>query len=80
MSEENISQEFSLKDVDETKNLIEEINQNELMSKEHKKVYRVLNYIEQLFFLISTVNGYVFIFAFASLVNIPKRITTYAMG
>ena len=51
MSEENISQEFSLKDVDETKKLIEEINQNELMSKEHKKVYRVLNYIEQLFFL-----------------------------
>ena len=80
MSEENISQEFSLKDVDETKKLIEEINQNELMSKEHKKVYRVLNYIEQLFILISTVNGYVFIFAFASLVNIPKRITTYAMG
>ena len=80
MSEENISQEFSLKDVDETKKLIEEITQNELMSKEHKKVYRVLNYIEQLFILISTVNGYVFIFAFASLVNIPKRITTYAMG
>ena len=80
MSEENISQEFSLKDVDETKKLIEGINQNELMSKEHKKVYRVLNYIEQLFILISTVNGYVFIFAFASLVNIPKRITTYAMG
>ena len=80
MSEENISQEFSLKDVDETKKLIEEINQNELMSKEHKKVYRVLNYIEQLFILISTVNRYVFLFAFASLVNIPKRITTYAMG
>ena len=81
MSEENISQEFSLKDVDETKKLIEEINQNELMSKEHKKDYRVLNYIEQLFFfLISTVNGYVFIFAFASLVNIPKGITTYAIG
>ena len=32
------------------------------------------------FFLISTVNGYVFIFAFASLVNIPKGITTYAIG
>ena len=79
MSEENISQEFSLKDVDETKKLIEEINQNELMSKEHKKVYRVLNYIEQLFILISTVNGYVFIFAFASLVNIPKGITTDAI-
>ena len=80
MSEENISQEFSLKDVDETKKLIEEINQNEIMSKEHKKVYIVLNCIEQLLILISTVNGCVFIFAFASLVNIPKGITTYAIG
>ena len=35
MSEENISQEFILKDVDETKKLIEEINENEIMSKEH---------------------------------------------
>ena len=36
MSEENISQEFRLKNIDETKNyFIEEINQNELMSKEY---------------------------------------------
>ena len=46
MSEENISQEFRLKNIDETRNyLIEEINQNELISKKPKKVYRVLNYI-----------------------------------
>ena len=39
MSEENISQEFILKNIDETRNyLIEEINQNELKSKKHKKV------------------------------------------
>ena len=45
MSEENISQEFSLKNIDERRNyLIEEINQNELISKKCKKVYRVLNY------------------------------------
>ena len=44
MSEENISQEFRLKKIDETRNyLIEEINQNELMSRKYKKVYRVLN-------------------------------------
>ena len=43
MSEENISQEFRLKNTDETKNnLIEEINWNELMSKKYRKVYRVL--------------------------------------
>ena len=36
MSEENISQEFRLKNIDETKNyFIEEINENELMSKEY---------------------------------------------
>ena len=38
MPEENISQEFRLKNVDEIRNyLIEEINQNELMSKKKKK-------------------------------------------
>ena len=39
MSEEYISQEFRLKNIDETRNyLIEEMNQNELMSKKFKKV------------------------------------------
>ena len=34
MTEENISQEFRLKNVDETRNyLIQEINRNKLMSK-----------------------------------------------
>ena len=38
----------------ETRNyLIEEINQNELMSKKHKKVYRDSNDIENLLILIS---------------------------
>ena len=44
MPEETISQEFRFKYMDETKNyLIEEINQNELMSKENKTFYRVFN-------------------------------------
>ena len=39
MSEENISQEFRLKNTDETRNyFIEEIIWNELMSKKHRKV------------------------------------------
>ena len=39
MSEENISQEYTLKNTDETRNyLIEEIIWNELMSKKHRKV------------------------------------------
>ena len=44
MVEENISQEFRLKNIDETRNyLIEEINRNELMSKKNKKVCTTLN-------------------------------------
>ena len=53
MSEENISQEFRSKNIDEIRNyLIEKINKNELMSKNYKKVYRVLNYTEQLLILV----------------------------
>ena len=58
MSEENISQEFRLKNIYETRNFfIGEINQNELMSKKYKNVCRVLNYIEHLLILISAVTG-----------------------
>ena len=49
MTEVNISQEFRLKNIDEAKYyFIEEINQNKLMNKSHKKVCIVLNYIERL--------------------------------
>ena len=42
MAKENISQEFTLKDIDETRNyLIEEINRNELINKKHKKVLQL---------------------------------------
>ena len=38
MTEETISQEFSVKYIDETRNyLIEERNQNELIGKDHNK-------------------------------------------
>ena len=51
MSEENISQEFIMKNIDDTRTcLIEEINGNELISEK----YRVLNYTEQLLIFIST--------------------------
>ena len=81
MSEGNISQEFRLKNINETRNyLIEEINQNELMSKNNKKNYRVLNYIEHSLILISTVTGCIFISAFASLVGIFIGITDPGIG
>ena len=40
------------------------------MSKNHKKVRRVLNYIDPLLILISAITGCVSIFAFVSLVGI----------
>ena len=81
MSEENISQEFRLKSIDEARNyLIEEINRNELMSKKCKKVCRVLNYIDHLLIVISIITGCVSISGFASLVGIPIRITSSAIG
>ena len=47
MSKEDISQEFRLKNVDETRNfLTEEINQNELMSKKYKQFIKVFKSFE----------------------------------
>ena len=60
--------------------LIKEINQNELMSKKHKKVRKVLNYIEHLLIVIFTITGCVFISAFASLVGISIGIMSSAIG
>ena len=48
------------------------------MSKKHKKVYKVLNYIEHLFILV-TVTESVSISAFSSLVGIPIGITNSAI-
>ena len=50
------------------------------MSKKHKKVCRVLYYIDQLLIIISTITGYVSISAFASLVGIRIGITSTATG
>ena len=79
MPEENINQKFRLKKIDEIRNsLIEEINQNELMSKKHKK-RRVLNYIDHLLIVVSTITGCVSISALASLVDIPVGIASSAI-
>ena len=66
MTEENMRQKVRKKNIDKRRNyLSEKINQNDLMSKKHKKVYTVLNYIEHQLFSIFTVSGYVSISAFA---------------
>ena len=84
MAEENISQEFRWKDIDEARNclkkLFEEINQNKSMIRKHKKVCRVLNYIEQWLILVSAITGCISISAFSSLVGIPISIPSSATG
>ena len=81
MPEENMNQEFILTEIDGMRNyLIEEINQNELMSKKHKKVCIFLNYIDNSLTAISTSTGSVSISAFVTLVGILIGATTSAIG
>ena len=75
------SQEFRLKNKDETRNyFIEKVKENELMSKKHKKVCASLNYIKHFLILASAITGYMSISAFSSLICISKGIMSYAIG
>ena len=81
MVEENIHQEFRLKDIDATRNyFLKELDQNELMSKKHKKNCTTLSYIEDFLILVSRIIACIFIPAFASLLRIPTGITSSAIG
>ena len=74
-------QEYRLKNIDETRNyFLEEIKQNELMSKKHKKASTTLNYNEHFLILGAAITGFTSISAFASLVGIPLGITSSAIG
>ena len=49
-----MNQEFRMQKIDKIRNYsIEEINRNELMSKKHKNVCRLLNYIDHRLIAIS---------------------------
>ena len=81
MDEEILSQEFRLKNIKEIKNyFIKETNQNELMKNKHKKVYRILTYIDHFLVSASSITGCVSVSAFASLVVIPIGITSFMVG
>ena len=55
---EAASLEFRLRKVDEKRNyLLDKIKHNDLMSKNYKKAYKYLNYVERLFILASAVTG-----------------------
>ena len=81
MTEENISPEFRLKNIDETRNyFLEEVKKNEVMSKKHQDVCTTLNYIEQFLILASTITGCISISASAYLIGIPIGMTSSAVG
>ena len=70
-----------MKRIDEIRNyLIEEINRNELLSKKHKNVGRVSNYIEHLLIAVSEITGCVSISVFASLVGLSTEIASSTIG
>ena len=50
------------------------------MSKKHKKFCRVLNYIEHLLIVTSTITGCVSVSGFASLAGIPIGIASSTIG
>ena len=53
-----MNQEFRSKNINETrKNFLEEIKQNELMSKNHKEVCTTLHYIKHVLILSSSTTG-----------------------
>ena len=76
-----MTQEFILNKIHETRNyFLEEIEQNELMSKKHEKICTTLNYIEHLLMLASPITGCISISAFVSLLCIPIGITSSSIG
>ena len=78
---EEASLEFRLRKIDETRNyLTDEIEHNDLMSEKYKKMYKYLNYVENLLILSSTFTGCVSISAFASLICVPVGTTSFAVG
>ena len=61
MVEENISQEFRLKNIDEARNyFLEDIKQYELMSEKRKNIYTTLNYITHFLILASTISRWIY--------------------
>ena len=81
MVTKNISQEFRLKEADKIRNyFIEEIKQNELTSKTHRKVCKILNYTEHLLTFASIVTGCVPVSVFDSLIGIPVAIASFSIA
>ena len=76
----SLSQEFRLKNIDETIFFLKEVKQNELMGKKHKMVCTTLNYIEQSLILAFIITPCISVFAFASSIAIPIWIASSEIG
>ena len=59
---------------------LEEIKQNELMSKKHKKACTALNYVEHYLILASAITGCISISSLASLLGVPIGIKSSTIG
>ena len=81
MSKENVSQEFILKNIDETRNYFyEKTEQSDLVSRKHKQVCITLIYIEHLLIFASVISISILISVFAFSLGIPIGITSSAIG
>ena len=69
-----------MENIDEKNYFIEEINQNDLMSKMHKKDCKDINRIKHLLILASAITGCVSISAPVSLVGTPRGTPSSAVG
>ena len=77
MAEENIIQEFRLKNIEEIGNyFIKEIDQNDLVSNKRKEVCTTLSYVGIIVVLVSSVIGCISISVSASLVGTSTGITS----
>ena len=77
MIEENISQEFKLKNIEETRNYLTELtDQNKFMNRTHKKICKTLSYIEHFPSLAYVVTWCISIYVFASLLSIPTGVAS----
>ena len=80
MAEEKISHKFRSNKIDGTRNyFIEEMKQNDLMSKKYKKVCTASKYVKQSLVLNFAVTLFVSIFTFFLLGGIPIRIVSSAV-
>ena len=79
MPKENINQEFRLKNR-WNKKRFNWRNRSKWISKKHKNIWRVLNYIEHSLIAISAIIGCVSISDFVSLIEIISGITSSTIG